>query len=174
MAYKTLNSIKQIVRILAIPFLCILIFKICLPYPAQAASMTDIRIGLVDLYKDKSRIMVYNSRIALGFCVNNSYSAEIELDSTTGFGFTPDKGTYYADINNYPSFQKAVSICGTYEAQGAKAFPVYAGTGCWKCYITAASYNNLANVNSGDLIIFFVVVAFFMIVGGKDDNSKKK
>ncbi|MCR5768854.1 MAG: SpoIID/LytB domain-containing protein [Lachnospiraceae bacterium] len=112
--------------------------------------MTDIRIGLVDLYKDKSSIMVYNSRIALGFCVGNSYSAEIELDSATGFSFTPDKGTYYEDINNYPSYQKALSICGTYEAGGAKAFPVYAGTGCWKCYITAASYNNLASGNQNN------------------------
>ena len=105
MAYKTLNSIKQIVRILAIPFLYILILKICLPYPAHAASMTDIRIGLVDLYKDKSRIMVYNSRITLGFCVNNSYSAEIELDSTTGLlcryqqlPLFPKSGEYLRDI----------------------------------------------------------------------------
>ena len=118
--------------------------------PILAADMTDILIGLVDLYKDKSSIMVYNSRIALGFCVGNSYSAEIELDSTTGFSFTPDKGTYYEDINNYPSYQKALSICGTYEAGGAKAFPVYAGTGCWKCYITAASYNNLASGNQNN------------------------
>lgn len=120
-------------------------------YDAHAARMTDVRIGLEELYKNKSSIMIYNSSIALGFCVNDNYTSEIEIDSPTGFGFTPERSTFYEDKNNYTTYRKAVSICDTYRIGGAEAYPVYAGTGCWKCFVTAASYNNLATGNMKDL-----------------------
>ncbi len=136
-------------------FLCILISLVSIfsnrADTVYAADITDVRIGLEELYKNKSSIMVYNSEISLGFCINNNYTTEIDLQSPTGFSFTPDKGTYYEDVNNYPSYQKAVSICDTYGIGGGTAYPVYAGTGCWKCFITAASYNSIANGKMKDM-----------------------
>ncbi|MCR5330261.1 MAG: SpoIID/LytB domain-containing protein [Lachnospiraceae bacterium] len=118
---------------------------------AEAARMTDIRVGLEALYKDKNSIMIYNSRIALGFCFGNRYTAETELVSATGFSFTPDKGTYYEDVNNYPTYEKALSVCGLYESGGAVCLCEYVGTGTWKCCVTASSYNSLINSGVKDL-----------------------
>ena len=148
----TKMSENKHLRILSF-FLLLLILTVHIyPESTWAAEMTDIRVGLEALYKNKSSVMIYNSNIALGFCVGNRYSAELELESATGFSFTPDKGTYYEDQNNYPTFAKAMSICGMYEHGGATAFPEYAGTGCWKCCVTASSYNTLAGSDMKDMV----------------------
>ena len=112
---------------------------------ARAAGMTDIRVGLADLYKDKSGITVYNDSIIMGFCENNKYNGEIEFHSVNGFTFSVDKGSYLRENNYYTTFTNAQNTCNIYATGGADATAVYAGPGKWLCYVTSASYNAFSN-----------------------------
>ena len=104
----------RIIRPLISLLLCIVLVCAGRNVSSQAADNTDIRVILEALYKNKSSIMIYNSDIALGFCIDNVYEPETELYSATGFGFNPDKGTYYADSSEYPSYSECADFCVKY------------------------------------------------------------
>ena len=74
----------------------------------KANAATDIRVGLKSLYMGKSIITIYNTKLSMGYCIDDSYTADLELKSTGGFSFEPENGEYYTDSAEYRSYSEAV------------------------------------------------------------------
>ena len=88
---------------------------------------TDIRVGLKSSYFDKKIITVYNTCLKMGYCINDSFKAELELKSAGGFSFEPDKSEYYSDGLPYSKYKDAAAA-----ASGIKdAYVCYAGRNKW-------------------------------------------
>ncbi|MCR5685339.1 MAG: SpoIID/LytB domain-containing protein [Lachnospiraceae bacterium] len=81
----------------------------------------------------------------MGYCLDDKYEGDVELNSVNGFSFTADKGSYLREKNIYPTFAKAWNACNIYATGGADAVPVYAGREKWLCYVTSASYNSFSS-----------------------------
>ena len=96
---------------------------------------SDIRVGLKALYMGKKIITIYNTDIKMGYCVNDSFKAELELKSKSGFSFEPDNGTYYCDNTVYTSYSKASAALK--KAKGG--YICYAGRDTWLIYLTGVS-----------------------------------
>lgn len=108
----------------------------------NAASMTDVRIGLKDLYSGKSIITVYNTDISIGFCTDTSYKAEIAFISAGGFSFEPDFGNYLKANKDYSSYSLCLSDAEKLKKEGAEAYPVYVESAKWQIYVTKKDYQS--------------------------------
>ncbi|MBR3579853.1 MAG: SpoIID/LytB domain-containing protein, partial [Lachnospiraceae bacterium] len=109
---------------------------------------TDIRVGLKSSYFDKKIITVYNTALKMGYCVNDSFKAELELKSAGGFSFEPDKSEYYSDGLPYSKYKDAATA-----ASGIKdAYVCYAGKSEWLVYVKGAADGNYVRVSSKDIV----------------------
>ncbi|MBO4509930.1 MAG: SpoIID/LytB domain-containing protein [Lachnospiraceae bacterium] len=97
----------------------------------EAKAATDIRVGLKSTYFGKSIITIYNTEIKMGYCINDSYKADIELKSKGGFSFEADNGQYYTDLTTYTRYSDALKKAGDF----SEAFVCYAGRKKWLVYV---------------------------------------
>lgn len=98
----------------------------------RSKAATDIRVGLKALYSGKSIITIYNTAIKMGYCIKDSYRADIILKSAGGFSFEPDRTGYYTNGDSYDSYSKAASAL---KALGKKGLICYAGRTKWMVYL---------------------------------------
>lgn len=96
---------------------------------------TDIRVGLECLYHNKSIITVYNERIKIGYCKNDSYKAELVLKSGKGFSFEPEKKTYYYSNEIYSSYNKAYLAAQNMMLDGVSPLICMCGRSSWRLYV---------------------------------------
>ncbi|MDE7327915.1 MAG: SpoIID/LytB domain-containing protein [Lachnospiraceae bacterium] len=97
--------------------------------------MTDIRVGLAALYADKTEIKISNTRIGLGYCINDSYQTDLEFASSTGFVFTPANGFYYSLAKTYASYASAERAAAVIRNLGVSAWPVAIYRNYWRVYV---------------------------------------
>ena len=116
---------------------------------AKAEAATDIRVGLKSSYFDKKIITIYNTELQMGYCINDSYKAELKLKSAGGFSFEPDMSEYYCDGTDHTKYKDALSACKSVN----NAYVCYAGRNKWRVYIKGAGDNDgLSKVNSKDIM----------------------
>lgn len=109
---------------------------------------TDIRVGLKSSYFDKKIITVYNTCLKMGYCINDSFKAELELKSAGGFSFEPDKSEYYSDGLPYSKYKDAAAA-----ASGIKdAYVCYAGRNKWMVYVKGTGDGTYTKVSSNDIV----------------------
>lgn len=101
----------------------------------MAASMTDIRVGLTNLYKNKSTLKIKTTKIGMGYSVKDRFINETVFSSSTGFTFQVVKGDYYILDNTYLSYRDAMNVVKQTEKLGVKAYPVSIYRETWKVYI---------------------------------------
>lgn len=121
----------------------LLILSLCLckeTYSAAAAEMTDIRVGLTEIYCGVPSVTIYNDTIALGYCINDSYKTEESF--TGGSGFTFSAATGYFSISNsvYGSYKAALAETEKIKELGVEAYPAALYRGTWKVYISGKAY----------------------------------
>ena len=97
-----------------------------------ARAGTDIRVGLKALYSGKSIITIYNTEIKMGYCLNDSYKADIILKSAGGFSFEPDRSAYYTNADSFASYTDAYNVL---KNSGKKGIVCYAGRSKWMVYL---------------------------------------
>ena len=94
--------------------LCVLMFvalMLCFSQPTYAATQTDlIRIGLETNFLQQSSMTITDTKVGIGYSVNNSYTSLATLSSTKGFVFTPTTKYYGKSTTNYTSYSKAKSM----------------------------------------------------------------
>ena len=113
----------------------------------EAGAATDIRVGLKSLYMGKSIITIYNSDIKMGYCLNDSFKADIELKSAGGFSFEPDKSTYYSNGTDYDSYLKALAQISS----GSAGMVCYCGRNKWRVYYQS-SKDGMLKVSSSEIV----------------------
>lgn len=122
-------------RLLAGFLLLLLLLSSAQKAPAASQiAMTDIRVGLAALYGEKSEIKISNSKIGLGYCINDSYQTDLELSSSTGFVFTPASGYYYSLAKTYSSYANAERAAAVIRGLGVSAWPVAIYRNYWRVY----------------------------------------
>lgn len=100
--------------------------------PVQAEliqARQEIRVGLTSMYSGKETLTLYNTELGYGYCVNNAYLQEAELESVSGFTFTPVNGYFIAETNSYAGYQAAKQAADAYAALGVEAYP----GSCYQC-----------------------------------------
>lgn len=102
---------------------------------AGTAEMTDIRVGLAGLYKEKSVLTIENKRIGLGYCIQDSYICNEEFESETGFAFTPATGCYYVLNQTFSTYKKAESVAAVIRTLGVDAYPTAVYRNYWRVYV---------------------------------------
>ncbi len=123
-------------RLLAGFLLLLLLLSSAQKAPAASPiAMTDIRVGLAALYGEKSEIKISNSKIGLGYCINDSYQTDLELSSSTGFVFTPANGYYYSLAKTYSSYANAERAAVVIRGLGVEAWPVAIYRNYWRVYV---------------------------------------
>lgn len=123
-------------RLLAGFLLLLLLLSSAQKAPAASQiAMTDIRVGLAALYGEKSEIKISNSKIGLGYCINDSYQTDLELSSSTGFVFTPASGYYYSLAKTYSSYANAERAAAVIRGLGVSAWPVAIYRNYWRVYV---------------------------------------
>ena len=113
----------------------LLIFCLVTPLKAEAADMTDIRVGLTSLYDGRSSITIKTTKLGLGYCINDSYTSEITFSSSSGFLFTPAKGYYYILNKTFTTFSEAKKVADTIATLGVNAYPTTVYRKTWKVYV---------------------------------------
>ena len=114
---------------------CVLFFN------TKANAATDIRVGLKSTYFGKSIITIYNTDIKMGYCINDSFKADIELKSKGGFSFEPDKTEYYIDGNVYSKYSAAMKKANVYK----EAYVCYGGRSKWLVYVKDSNADDEIN-----------------------------
>jgi len=110
----------------------------------DAYAMTDIRVGLESLYKNKDIITVYNSRISIGFATDKSYKESAVLYSSSGFTFETDSTAYLAGKTEYSSYDEVRA--GLNGLDKTKNFACLTGPGKWKIYSVSSSGTSSKNL----------------------------
>ncbi|MBR4343881.1 MAG: SpoIID/LytB domain-containing protein [Lachnospiraceae bacterium] len=119
-------------------------------YSVKAEAATDIRVGLKALYFGKNIITIYNTDLKMGFCINDSFKADIELKSKGGFSFEPETREYYSDTVLYPTYSKALAALESIIDSDSKAdgLVCYGGRNNWFAYVRNVSdkskYNKIS------------------------------
>lgn len=132
-----IRKTDEFFRLLAGLLLLLLVFSAEEKAPAAASPivMTDIRVGLAALYSEKSEIKISNSKIGLGYCINDSYQTDLELSSSTGFVFTPANGYYYSLAKTYSGYANAERAAAVIRNLGVSAWPVAIYRNYWRVYV---------------------------------------
>ncbi len=102
---------------------------------ATTDAMTDVRVGLTQLYAGKSSIQVKTTKLAFGFCIKDSYVSETSLSSSVGFTFTPATGYYYILQESYKDYATADAVAESLSAFGVDAYPVIVYRNSWRVYV---------------------------------------
>jgi len=110
---------------------------------------TDIRVGLKALYSGRKIITVYNSELRMGYCLNDSFKADIELKSAGGFSFEPDSGKYFSDGKTYISYREAYEAA---KSSSGKGKVCYTGRDEWRVYIEGSDGADRKSVTSSELV----------------------
>ena len=116
----------------------IILFLLCLtfiPGHAGASDTQSIRVGLKSLYKDKASIILKNTKVEIGYSLDNTFTGEATLESSTGFKFTPATGYYYKLDKNYKLYQDAKKVATTLKELGVDAYPVVSHQKTWSVYV---------------------------------------
>lgn len=116
-------------KVILVVFLSLLFSVLFFCTKVNAA--TDIRVGLKSTYFGKSIITIYNTDIKMGYCINDSFKADIELKSKGGFSFEPDKTEYFIDGNVYSKYSAAMKKANVYK----EAYVCYGGRSKWLVYV---------------------------------------
>lgn len=115
----------------------LIVLSVISTVPVQAELMQarqEIRIGLTSMYSGKETLTLYNTALGYGYCVNNTYLQEAELESTSGFTFTPVNGYVIAETNAYAGYQAAKQAADTYDALDMEAYPGSSYQCNWRVY----------------------------------------
>ncbi len=98
----------------------------------EAEAMSDIRVGLVSLYKDKEVITVYNKRIMIGYATDKEFTGYEVFFGNNGFSFEPEKSSYIVKSTVYKTYDEAVKAIGQNNTTGL--IPVLKGPETWQLY----------------------------------------
>ena len=117
--------------------LLLVILQIMGAVPVQAElipARQEIRVGLTSMYSGKETLILYNTTIGYGYCVNNTYLQEAVFSSTSGFTFVPVNGYFVAENKTYGSYQAARQAADTYQSMGIEAYPGSTYQCSWRVY----------------------------------------
>ena len=104
----------------------------------------DVRIGLEGIYKNKSSVMIYNTRIALGYSVENSYRADICLKSSCGFTVKSVDSILWESNSVYESYNEIINQIESLKKSGIPEHKINIcmnGKNVWKIVITESVRN---------------------------------
>ncbi len=112
----------------------------------ETKEMTDVRVGLKQQYSNISSITIQTKQLGIGYCIQNQYVVDIELNSSSGFTFTPARGCYYILNKTYQGYEAAKKVADTLEGLGVNAFPTAIYRNYWKVYIEVGDKKNAATI----------------------------
>ncbi len=104
----------------------------------------DVRIGLEGIYKNKSSVMIYNTKIALGYSVENTYRADICLKSSCGFTVMPVDSILWESNSVYGSYNEVINRIESLKKSGIPEHKINIcmnGKKVWKIVITESVRN---------------------------------
>lgn len=104
--------------------------------------MTDIRVGLHDLYEGKSSLRIKTTKIAMGYCINDKYSSEVTFHSEDGFTLKPAKGNYYVLSQSFRSYEEANKIAKKIAGLGVPTIPAMIYRNHYRVYIGGEMNNS--------------------------------
>lgn len=104
---------------------------------AQTNVEEEIRVGLKSKYANKQSITLYNTKVEVGYCDGQTYTAEIVLSAEDGIKVTPEKSAFYAVEESY-HVTEAEEIAKKLTAAGAKAYAVMFSSGTAFVYFPVA------------------------------------
>lgn len=133
---KKKNILRQSVALILI---LSMIFSWYTP-TVMAASMTDIRVGLTNLYRNKAALKIKTTKIGMGYSIQDRFISETAFSSSTGFTFQVAKGDYYILEQSFQSYNDAMGAVKKIEKLGVKAYPVSIYRETWKVYV--GGYNS--------------------------------
>ncbi len=132
----------------------ILIFSLIFSWftpEVMAATMTDIRVGLTNLYQNKATLKIATTKIGMGYSINDQFKSETVFSSSTGFTFQVAKGDYYILDKTFQSYRDAMEVVKKIERLGVKAYPVSIYRETWKVYV--GGYNSLAELEEAKKLL---------------------
>ena len=131
-----------------LPLMLLTVLFCCFFACKKVNAATDIRVGLKSSYFDKKIITVYNTALKMGYCINDSFKAELELKSAGGFSFEPDKSEYYCDGTAYGKYKDAAAAALGYK----EAYVCYGGRNKWLVYVKGTGDGTYTKVSSKDIV----------------------
>lgn len=134
-------DLKRITKYLSILSLLVLLF-ICRSAINTAYAANDIRVGLKSLYSGKKVITVYNSSIKLGYCIKDSYRAEVQLNSKNGFSFEAENSQYYYENEYFSNYNAAYRSLQNIRLEGHEGKICLCGRSKWRIYVTDSNKKN--------------------------------
>ncbi len=102
---------------------------------AAKAAMTDVRVGLAELYSNRSFIKINNTGLSLGYCINESYTTEVTLSGADGFTFTPATGYFYICNKEFANYEAAKTLAEELKGYGLHAYPCSVYRNTWLVYL---------------------------------------
>ncbi len=113
-------------------FACILVFA----SPVRlSAFVTELRIGLAQLYSQCEEITVNNKSLSVGYCVNGVYTEEAVISSPDGFKFTPATGFFCVCNSEFTAYADAKREADRIRSNGTDAYPCAIHKGTWLIYV---------------------------------------
>ncbi|MCQ2495332.1 MAG: SpoIID/LytB domain-containing protein [Lachnospiraceae bacterium] len=115
---------------------------------AATSAAYDIRVGLKSSYSGKKLITVYNSSVKVGYCINDSYKAELVLNSKNGFSFEADNTQYYYENEYFSSYSAAYKALQNLKLEGKNANICLCGRGKWRLYVSSSNKQSKVSYNT--------------------------
>ncbi len=114
---------------------------------ADAQSLYIVRVGLTENLKAQKSVKIKTKKIALGYCVNNTFSEYIHFSNSKGFTFTPATGYYLVSDKVYPTYAKAINAYKkARKISASKKYTYLAMTGKNKWNIYVGGLNSIDKV----------------------------
>ncbi len=115
---------------------------------SNAASLYIVRVGLTEHLKAQDSINISTKKIAIGYCVNNTFSEYIHFYNAKGFTFKPATGYYLVSNKVYPTYAKAIAAYNkAMKISASKKYTYLCMTGKNKWNIYVGGVNNIDTVN---------------------------
>ena len=114
----------------------------------DAASLYIVRVGLTEHLKAQDSINISTKKIAIGYCVNNTFSEYIHFYNAKGFTFKPATGYYLVSNKVYPTYAKAIAAYNkAMKLSATKKYTYLCMTGKNKWNIYVGGVDNIDTVN---------------------------
>lgn len=133
--------------------------------------MTDIRVGLTDLYCDKNSLTIYNTGIGFGYCIDDIYYNTEYFYSQGGFTFTPQNGSFYVSKSFYKNYAECREAA---EIIKGNAYVCACGKNIWRVYTDDSSYKSsdmFDKLGSTDGLIKVSGTDTLILINGQESNS---
>ncbi len=115
---------RRIVLFFFILFASLGIGKIAAAEELSVDTRNDIRVGLKKNYALKDCIILYNTRVGIGFCNAWEYEVLLTLANEDGVSVTPETGAFFEVLDFDGNIERAGELAKSLREEGAVAYAV--------------------------------------------------